>query len=143
MKKTAGTLVLALALAVFGCAGVGNTPAVTGELLDAAGRQFVAVGTLYNQLLDQHVITPEQYKPWAAFAKHFKPAFPVAVAAWGAARAVGDQIAQDNTAAAIAAMTAELARLSALAYGYLAPARTSCGPGCWRSGEFDFASAEV
>lgn len=81
-------LALLLGAAVAGCAALGGdrTLLVTGETLDAVGQQFVRTGQLYNRLLDEKLISEEQYREWARFAKRFQVAYPVAVDLWKEAR---------------------------------------------------------
>lgn len=98
----------------------GCAPALvtTGEGLDALGRQFVAVGVHYNQLLDSRRITPEQYREWATFAREFQRVYPLAVDAWKTARLTEDAKAQQGLEAALGVLSARLTGLAVQAYEY-------------------------
>ncbi len=65
---------LLMALALAGCAT--STTLLTGQGILAMGGIFVATADTYNQLLDQGVITDEEYGEWAVFAWQFKQAYP-------------------------------------------------------------------
>jgi len=83
--------------------------------------QFLRVNTLYNKLLDDKIITPDQHRPWATFAAHFKRAYPEIVKLWddsiGGGPAIGDQ-----TRAETLALTKAVVELEGAAYRHLAKA---------------------
>ena len=83
--------------------------------------QFLRVGALYDKLLDDKIITPEQYRAWATFAVHFKRAYPEIVKLWedsiGGGPAIGEQ-----TRAETLALTKAVVELEAAAYRHLASA---------------------
>lgn len=76
-----GLLLILLAYLLSSCAGPRGYVA-SGEALAAIGQQFVQTGHLYDTLLEKKLITPEQYRPWAAFAKEFQWSYPKAVEMW-------------------------------------------------------------
>jgi hypothetical protein len=83
--------------------------------------QFVRVAALYATLLDDKIITPEQYRAWVTFATHFKTAHPQIMQLWkdalGGGSAIGNQ-----TRAETLALTKALVELEAEAYRHLARA---------------------
>mgnify|MGYP001603861214 CR=1 FL=1 len=80
MRAAVTMIVMALLLA--GCAGQGKAVILTGEGLDALGKQFVSTAHTYNLLLAANKITPEEYRAWAVFAQHFKLTYPAVVESW-------------------------------------------------------------
>ena len=87
---------------------------VTGESLDAVGKAFVQVGTVYNAQLDAKTITPAQYKTWATFAAKFKQAYPSGVQLWKSSVTVNDAALQKQSTAIVTALVTELAKLGAV-----------------------------
>jgi len=83
--------------------------------------QFLRVHTLYNTLLDDKIITPEQHHAWATFAAHFKRAYSEIVKLWddsiGGGPAIGDQ-----TRAETLALAKTVAEFEGTAYRHLAKA---------------------
>lgn len=84
------------------------------------GGQFVRVHDLYNKMLDDKVITPEQYRGWVTFATHFKATYPQIIELWknateGSGRAVGEQSRAETLA-----LTRAVMEFEASAYRYLA-----------------------
>jgi len=67
---------------------------LSGELLDATGKQFVTTGKLYNDLQKSKLISDAEYRKWAAFAREFKSGYPVAVSAWQAVKESNDNDAK-------------------------------------------------
>ncbi len=63
-----------------------STWRISGEALDAVGKQFLATGKMYDTLFDQGSISAVQYRPWAQFAERFKLVYEPAVKAWLAAQ---------------------------------------------------------
>jgi hypothetical protein len=86
-----------------------------------ASTQFLRVGALYDKLLDHKIITPEQYRPWATFAAHFKRAYREIVKLWedsiGGGPAIGDQTRSETLA-----LTRAVVELEGVAYRHLAKA---------------------
>ena len=89
---------------------------VSGETLDATGRQFVAVGNLYNRLLDGGHISADQYRPWAKFATKFKVAYPRAVDLWKDAIKFNDLMLAKQSENAIMVLVQELTDLATFVY---------------------------
>lgn len=86
-------------------------PLITsGQSLHMAADTFVATARLMDAALDAHVVTPEQYRAWGAFARKFQESYPLAVAAWNAAVRVADVASRDNAAALIESLVVELSR---------------------------------
>lgn len=81
-RAVAALMIVLAVLAVAACATGGRVQIVTGEALDALGKQFVETGALYDRLLVAKRITPEEYGAWAAFAPRFQTSYRQAVAAW-------------------------------------------------------------
>jgi len=83
--------------------------------------QFLRVNALYNKLLDDQIITPEQHRPWATFATHFKRAYPEIVKLWedsiGGGPAIGDQTRSETLA-----LTRAVVELEGAVYRHLARA---------------------
>ncbi len=48
---------------------------ITGETILAMGQTFVDVGNAYNQLHDQGIVSDEEYRDWAKFAKQFQATY--------------------------------------------------------------------
>jgi len=115
MKSHPLLAVLLVALLIVGCA---NPLLQSGETLEAIGQQFLQTGQLYDGLLDQGLITKDQYKPWATFATHFKFAYPQAVATWRAAKAANDRESVDKAAEVILALKNQLTILIIAALQY-------------------------
>lgn len=107
-------LMLLLMVLAVACSSV-KPFVISGESLDAIGKQFVTVGNLYNSMLSTQQITPEQYRPWATFAKKFQQTYPSSVAAWKKARIANDQIAENKVSEAITLLTAQLQEFALLA----------------------------
>lgn len=102
MKKLIGAKRNYLAVCLFVSLSACSTQAhfVTGEILDATGKQFLVTGKLFDQLFDDGHITAAQYRPWFVFAQKFKLVFKAAVHAWNKAITVKDS--QDAADAIIA-----------------------------------------
>lgn len=83
-----------------------------GSSLDAGGTMFVAVGTQFNSALDAGLITPEQYRKWAAFATPFKPAYDRAVTSWKIARTANNITSLEQVKTQLGPLLAELATFS-------------------------------
>ncbi len=83
-RRTApAMLVLVMATAMACSLG---TWRISGEALDAVGKQFLATGKMYDTLFDQGSISAADYRPWAVFAERFKLVYEPAVKAWLAAQ---------------------------------------------------------
>jgi hypothetical protein len=63
-----------------------NTWRISGEALDAVGKQYLATGKIYDTLFEQGSISAADYRPWAVFAEKFKLVYEPAVKAWLAAQ---------------------------------------------------------
>lgn len=90
MKRLSVSFVCLLLLVA--CATKTQTLVVTGETLDAVGKQFVTTGQLYDQLLATNKITGDDYRVWANFAKTFKVVYPQAVQAWKTGKSTDDTL---------------------------------------------------
>jgi len=67
----------------FVLAGCATTSLVqTGETIDAIGKQFVATAQMYNTYHDAGLITDDEYRTWATFARRFKVFYPELVDSW-------------------------------------------------------------
>lgn len=87
-----------------------------GESLDAAGRMFVDVGKVYNAQLDSGAITAAQYKPWADVAVEFKKSYPLAVAAWKAAKDANSIDSMEKVQTEIGPLLARVAAMGLTIY---------------------------
>lgn len=85
----------------------------SGETLAQLGPAFKTTGLAMDAALDAHLVTPEQYRRWAAFAKYFKPTFDLACARWLSE----DATASQHATAVLTALGAELATWTATAQG--------------------------
>lgn len=83
--------------------------------------QFLRVGALYDKLLDEKIVTPEQYRAWATFATHFKKVYPQIVRLWSEALSGGTEIG-NRTRAETLALTKGVVELETAAYRHLASA---------------------
>ena len=101
---------------------------ISGTTLQAGSEQFVQVGNMANSMLNSKQITPEQYRPWAAFAKHFKEAYPLAVDSWVAVNKSGDVATQTKLEVVIRDMLAGLSKFSQFFVSYLAPPPNAVPP---------------
>ncbi len=54
----------------------------TGETLDVISKQFVATANMYNTYYDAGLVTKDEYRTWAAFAKRFKAFYPQLADSW-------------------------------------------------------------
>lgn len=125
-KKTFTSLLVlfALALSLTSCATseVAKTQKaldVTGTALEVAGQQFVEVGKFFNQALDAKLITNDQYRAWAAFAKKFKQGYPPAVSAYKVAVSAGNLASAQEVEASIQPLISELAQFALQVYKIL------------------------
>jgi len=67
-------LCLLMVLALAGCAST-KTTLLTGQGILAMGQTFEDTANAYNQLHDQGVISDEEYREWAKFARQFQAAY--------------------------------------------------------------------
>jgi len=81
-KVTRSSRVSALVLLAFlvGCATTSLVQ--TGETIDAIGKQFVATANMYNTYHDAGLVTDDEYRTWATFARRFKAFYPQLVDSW-------------------------------------------------------------
>lgn len=114
-QQLAILFIIAFMLSGYGCSNA-KPFVVSGETLDAVGKQFISVANLYNTLLDTKQVSPETYKKWAAFAVHFKVAYPVAVSTWKNARAANDQGLEKKNAELIQTLVKQLSEFGELAF---------------------------
>jgi len=73
-------IVVVLGVVLVGCATTSLVQ--TGETIDAIGKQFVATAKMYNTYYDAGLVTKDEYRTWAAFAKRFKVFYPQLVDTW-------------------------------------------------------------
>jgi len=92
---------------------------VAGTTLEGVGEQFKQVAGFYNQALDSKLITPEDYRKWATFAKQFQKAYPAAVAAYKVAVAAGNAAGAANLQSSIQPMLTELMQFATNIYQIL------------------------
>ncbi len=91
-----------------------------GTELGYLGLQFTRVAALYDKLYEDKVITPERYRRWGTFAKHFKVAYPQLIDLWkNAAEGTGRAIGERSRAEALA-LTKAVMEFEATAYYFLA-----------------------
>jgi len=89
-KRMLVSLVLLVLLAsLYSCST--KSYLISGEILDAVGKQFVVTGLLYDRLHTQGFVTDAQYRSWATFAHKFKLGYEPAVKAWLSAQTVEDK----------------------------------------------------
>jgi len=91
----------------------------TGAQMNHLGSQFLRVGKLYDTLLDDKIITPEQYRKWATFAGHFKTAYPEAIDLWKDATESTGRAVPERARAEVLALTKALTEFEATAYRHL------------------------
>lgn len=99
---------LLLSLLLSACSTVAPFVA-TGESLAALDNQFADTGAAFNAGLDAGKVTPEQYRPWAEFAKRYKPLARMAVDAWKASIELKDKVMAGKFGEALAQLAVELA----------------------------------
>ena len=127
-------ILLLVPLLLIGCASGTKALIVSGESLDATGKQFVQVAALYSDLLDKGMVTAEQYRRWRIFGQHFQFAYPKAVQLWRDARAANDVAAEKRAAALVQSLATDLAVFAAQSYEYLKrPPKPAPGPSAWAS----------
>jgi hypothetical protein len=109
-------LLLLLPVLVVACASAPKSEAdrtkaliAFGTSIDAGGTMFLAVGNSYNSALDAKLITPEQYRKWAAFATPFKPAYDRSVVNWKLARTANNVTSMDQVKSQLGPLLTELA----------------------------------
>lgn len=96
------------ALTLPNCAG-SDPYRATGEALNTAGQTFVTTAALFDQALDAHAVTPEQYRAWSAFGRKFQASYPLALQLWQASVRVGDAATAGGARALVAQLVSELA----------------------------------
>lgn len=105
------------------CAHPPDPLITTGQALHLADDTFVETGHLMDAAFDAHVVTLEQYRTWAKFARQFPKSYRLAWDAWEAATKVADAAAQMGALDAIAVLLGELQRFYvAVTVAFLAPA---------------------
>jgi len=52
-----------------------KTTLITGETILVMGQTFVDTGNAYNQLHDQGIVSDEEYRDWAKFAKQYQATY--------------------------------------------------------------------
>lgn len=95
---------------------------VTGESLDALGRQFVATNDAMTKARLAGAVTADGYAQWRTFGRKFQAAYPLALDLWRAADASGDERLQAQAAAMLAALGADLSKWIALVSSLHSPA---------------------
>ena len=88
-KRRASPALLVLCLGVAACSL--SSWRISGETLDAVGKQFLATGKIYDQLFEQGSISAADYRPWAVFAEKFKTVYEPIVKSWLAAQSVQEK----------------------------------------------------
>jgi len=75
-QATRSSRVLPIILLAFlmACA-MPRTTLITGETILVMGQTFVDTGNAYNQLHDQGIVSDEEYRDWAKFAKQFQATY--------------------------------------------------------------------
>ena len=91
MKRCFAVPLLA-ALVLVGCAGLQVNQVTIGESILNLGQQFLDMANLYNQAYDQQLITRDQYKQWASFARYFQNSYPLLVEAYDAGTQTPSQL---------------------------------------------------
>ena len=94
---------LILALHLSACS-FGNV-IMSGEIIDATGKEFVRTGKLFNQLHSLGKVSDKDYRVWASFARRFKIIYKPVVNSWLAAATVKDK---QEAADALRVIRAEL-----------------------------------
>lgn len=112
MKTTAALLLLALVLPA--CTE-DKALIVLGESMISLSDQFAATATAMDKAFDAKVVTPEQYKAWAAFGKKFQVSYPLALHLWQTAKDHQDATLQSQCEAMIATMAVDLGSYAVLA----------------------------
>jgi len=110
MRRTASyALCIVLAFALAGCTSL-KPGLLTGQGILAMGQTFVDTGEAYNQLHDQGIISDEEYREWARFARQFKAAYPPLVNVYKvyAADAIGDPDLEYQVANLLTSINREL-----------------------------------
>ena len=97
-------LVLFVLSVLFHGCSFGNV-IMSGEVLDATGKEFVRTGELFNQLHSLGKVSDEDYRVWASFARRFKIIYKPVVNSWLAAATVKDK---QEAADALRVIRAEL-----------------------------------
>lgn len=83
MRRYALVIVYVFILMLFvSCSGSQSTVLVTGETLDALGKQYLETAQLFDRLFAAKRISSQEYARWSAFAKQFPISYRAAVAAW-------------------------------------------------------------
>jgi hypothetical protein len=104
-------------LLLVGCSTFSKSIAVTGESLDATGRQFVQVAALYKDGCDvKKTIAPDECKKFADFGRNFQKVFPTAVGLWKSARAAGDSTTQQALESKLGELAGALSQFSIMAF---------------------------
>jgi hypothetical protein len=110
VRMFSASLVLLLLLAGCALGGLfGKSLIVTGETLDATGKQFVAVGATYKKGCDVDKSIPQkQCLSFKTFGEKFQKTFPLSVQLWEAARASNDKVMQGEVEDIIKGLSSEL-----------------------------------
>jgi len=64
-------ILLAFVIQGFAACATPRTTLITGETILVMGQTFVDTGEAYNTLHDQGIVSDEEYRDWAKFAKQF------------------------------------------------------------------------
>jgi hypothetical protein len=87
----------------------------TGESFVALGETFATTAGLMDIALEQGLVSPDEYRTWATFVRHFKLVYVPAADLYAAALSAGDTDAAGHAAAVLAELSAGLSRFAPLA----------------------------
>ena len=122
MQRLRFIFVLALAVAVTGCAGWTYTKSlfVTAVSLEAVGEHFLQVTKQVQSGCDTHAIPLPTCAKYKAFHDNFQRAYPLAVGLWKAADKVGDAATKGKAEEVVRRLSTDLAGLAGEALGAFA-----------------------
>jgi len=68
-------ILLAFVIQGFAACATPKTTLITGETILVMGQTFVDTADAYNRLHDQGIVSDEEYRDWAKFAKQFQATY--------------------------------------------------------------------
>jgi len=74
VARSSRVLPIILLMSLVACA-TPRTTLITGETIFVMGQTFEDTGEAYNQLHDQGIVSDEEYRDWAKFARQYKATY--------------------------------------------------------------------
>lgn len=104
----AAALLLLLPLLSFSSCSTVTPFIVTGDSVDALGKQYTETASAMFAGCSKDKIEPDTCRAWRDFSERFKPGYDLAVTGWKSAAVVEDAAKRGRVAASVGALGAEL-----------------------------------